>query len=129
MSSPCVDPGGRSGLSGHLIMGFFEVKKVYPNAGAAVQDVLFDGMTIVSGGFGLCGIPERLIAAIEAAGVKGLTCVSNNAGIDGEGLGKLLRTRPNWKMIASYVGENKERTEERRVGKEWGSTCKSGWSS
>src|SRR3546814_2139495 len=66
MSSPCVDPGGRSGLSGHLIMGFFEVKKVYPNAGAAVQDVLFDGMTIVSGGFGLCGIPERLIAAIEA---------------------------------------------------------------
>src|SRR3546814_567117 len=65
-------------------------------------------MPIVSGGFGLCGIPERLIAAIEAAGVKGLTCVSNNAGIDGEGLGKLLRTRQIRKMIASYVGENKE---------------------
>jgi len=65
-------------------------------------------MTICAGGFGLCGIPERLIDAIEASGVKGLTVVSNNAGIDGEGLGKLLRSRQIAKMISSYVGENKE---------------------
>jgi 3-oxoacid CoA-transferase subunit A len=84
------------------------VNKIYPNAGAALDGLLFDGMTICAGGFGLCGIPERLIDAIQAAGVKGLTVASNNAGIDNEGLGKLLRTRQIAKMIASYVGENKE---------------------
>ena len=84
------------------------MKKLYHDAGAALDGLLFDGMTICSGGFGLCGIPERLIDAIRASGVKGLTIVSNNAGIDNEGLGKLLRTRQIGKMIASYVGENKE---------------------
>ena len=84
------------------------MKKVYPDAGAALDGLLFDGMTICAGGFGLCGIPERLIDAIRDSGVKGLTVVSNNAGIDNEGLGKLLRTRQIAKMISSYVGENKE---------------------
>ena len=74
----------------------------------ALDGVLFDGMTICAGGFGLCGIPERLIDAIRDAGTKDLTIASNNAGIDGEGLGKLLRTRQVKKMISSYVGENKE---------------------
>ena len=83
-------------------------KKLYPNAVAALDGVLFDGMTICSGGFGLCGIPERLIDAILDAGTTGITAVSNNAGIDGEGLGKLLRERRIAKMVASYVGENKE---------------------
>jgi 3-oxoacid CoA-transferase subunit A len=83
-------------------------KKIYSDAASALEGLLFDGMTICAGGFGLCGIPERLIDAVEASGVKGLTCVSNNAGIDGIGLGKLLRTRQIAKMIASYVGENKE---------------------
>ena len=82
--------------------------KIYPSAEAALEGLLFDGMTICSGGFGLCGIPERLIDAIQATGVKNLTVASNNAGIDGEGLGKLLRTRQIGKMISSYVGENKE---------------------
>jgi 3-oxoacid CoA-transferase subunit A len=81
---------------------------IYPSAEAALEGLLFDGMTICSGGFGLCGVPERLIDAIQASGVKGLTVASNNAGIDGEGLGKLLRTRQIRKMISSYVGENKE---------------------
>jgi 3-oxoacid CoA-transferase subunit A len=84
------------------------MKKLYPDAEAALDGVLFDGMTICAGGFGLCGIPERLIDAIQASGVKELTIASNNAGIDGEGLGKLLRTRQVKKMISSYVGENKE---------------------
>lgn len=84
------------------------MKKLYPNAQAALEGVLHDGMLIASGGFGLCGIPERLIDAIVDSGVKGLTVASNNAGIDGEGLGKLLRTRQISKMISSYVGENKE---------------------
>ena len=75
--------------------------KIYSDAASALDGLLFDGMTICAGGFGLCGIPERLIDAIAAAGVKGLTCVSNNAGIDGEGLGKLLRTRQIAKMISS----------------------------
>ena len=75
---------------------------------AALEGLLHDGMTICAGGFGLCGIPERLIDAIQASGVKGLTIASNNAGIDNEGLGKLLRTRQVRKMISSYVGENKE---------------------
>ena len=82
--------------------------KIYPDAAAALDGLLFDGMTIAAGGFGLCGIPERLIDAIVASGVKDLTIASNNAGIDGEGLGKLLRTRQVKKMISSYVGENKE---------------------
>ena len=84
------------------------MKKLYPDAAAALEGVLFDGMTICAGGFGLCGIPERLIDAIRDAGTKDLTIASNNAGIDGEGLGKLLRTRQVKKMISSYVGENKE---------------------
>jgi 3-oxoacid CoA-transferase subunit A len=84
------------------------MKKVYPNAAAALDGLLFDGMMICAGGFGLCGIPERLIDAIQASGVKDLTIASNNAGIDGEGLGKLLRSRQVKKMISSYVGENKE---------------------
>ena len=83
-------------------------RKIYPDAAAALDGVLFDGMTIAAGGFGLSGIPERLIDAIVASGVKDLTIASNNAGIDGEGLGKLLRTRQVKKMISSYVGENKE---------------------
>ena len=83
-------------------------QKIYPDAAAALDGLLFDGMTIAAGGFGLCGIPERLIDAIVASGVKDLTIASNNAGIDGEGLGKLLRTRQVKKMISSYVGENKE---------------------
>ncbi len=82
--------------------------KIYPDAAAALEGVLFDGMMIASGGFGLCGVPERLIDAIQAAGTKDLTFASNNAGIDGQGIGKLLRTRQVKKMIASYVGENKE---------------------
>ena len=83
-------------------------QKIYPNAEAALEGLLFDGMTIAAGGFGLCGIPERLIDAIVASGVKDLTIASNNAGIDNEGLGKLLRTRQVGTMISSYVGENKE---------------------
>jgi len=83
------------------------MKKIYPDAAAALDGLLFDGMTICAGGFGLCGIPERLIDAIQAAGVKDLTIASNNAGIDNEGLGKLLRSRQVKKMISSYVGENK----------------------
>ena len=84
------------------------LSKIYSSAAAALDGLLFDGMTICSGGFGLCGIPERLIDAIEAAGTKDLTIASNNAGIDGVGLGKLLRSRQVKKMISSYVGENKE---------------------
>ena len=84
------------------------MQKIYASAEAALEGLLFDGMTIAAGGFGLCGIPERLIDAIQASGVKDLTVASNNAGIDNEGLGKLLRTRQVKKMISSYVGENKE---------------------
>ncbi|MEN2748074.1 CoA transferase subunit A [Sphingomonas sp. T9W2] len=84
------------------------MNKLYPNAEAALQGLLHDGMTICAGGFGLCGIPERLIDAIQASGVQKLTIASNNAGIDGQGLGKLLRSRQVAKMISSYVGENKE---------------------
>jgi 3-oxoacid CoA-transferase subunit A len=82
--------------------------KVYPNARAALEGVLRDGITIMSGGFGLCGIPENLIQALCDSGVRGLTVVSNNAGIDQFGLGKLLKTRQISRMISSYVGENKE---------------------
>ena len=84
------------------------MKKLYSNAAAALDGLLFDGMTICAGGFGLCGIPERLIDAIRDAGTRELTIASNNAGVDGEGLGKLLRSRQVKKMISSYVGENKE---------------------
>ncbi len=84
------------------------MKKLYADAASALDGVLKDNMLIAAGGFGLCGIPERLIDAIVASGVSGLTVASNNAGIDGEGLGKLLRTRQIKKMISSYVGENKE---------------------
>ena len=83
------------------------MNKLYPDAAAALGGLLHDGMTIMSGGFGLCGIPEQLIAAIREAGVTGLTVISNNAGIDGAGLGLLLETRQIRKMISSYVGENK----------------------
>ena len=84
------------------------MNKVYPSAAAALADVVKDGQTIAVGGFGLCGIPEALIAALRDTGVKDLTCVSNNAGVDGFGLGLLLTTRQIRKMISSYVGENKE---------------------
>lgn len=84
------------------------MKKIFPDAASALSDVLRDDMLIAAGGFGLCGVPERLIDAIIASGAKGLAVASNNAGIDGEGLGKLLRTRQIRKMISSYVGENKE---------------------
>ena len=82
--------------------------KLYPDAGSALADVLRDDMMIAAGGFGLCGLPERLLDAIRDSGVKNLTFASNNAGIDNEGIGKLLRTRQVRKMISSYVGENKE---------------------
>jgi len=81
--------------------------KVYPDASAALAGLLKNGMTIMSGGFGLCGVPEALIAAIRASGVNGLTVISNNAGIDGAGLGVLLESRQIRKMVSSYVGENK----------------------
>jgi len=83
------------------------MKKVYPDATAALAGLLKDDMTIMAGGFGLCGIPETLIEAIKLSGVKGLTVISNNAGVDGIGLGVLLETRQIRKMISSYVGENK----------------------
>lgn len=84
------------------------MQKLYPDAAAALEGVLRDGMLVASGGFGLCGIPENLLDAIQASGVKNLTFASNNAGIDNEGIGKLLRTKQVAKMISSYVGENKE---------------------
>ena len=84
------------------------MNKLYPDANAALDGLLKDGLLIACGGFGLCGIPERLLGAVQASGVKDLTFASNNAGIDNEGIGKLLRTRQVKKMIASYVGENKE---------------------
>ncbi|MBB5734608.1 3-oxoacid CoA-transferase subunit A [Xanthomonas arboricola] len=90
--------GGRGAASG----------KRYADAGAALDGVLADGQTLAVGGFGLCGIPEALIAAVRESGVGGLTVISNNAGVDGFGLGQLLATRQIRKMISSYVGENKE---------------------
>ncbi len=83
------------------------MKKVYPDAASALADVLKDGMTMMCGGFGLCGIPKVLIDAVRDTGVKDLTVISNNAGIDGAGLGLLLESRQIRKMISSYVGENK----------------------
>ncbi|WP_332856453.1 CoA transferase subunit A [Duganella sp. S19_KUP01_CR8] len=84
------------------------MNKIYPDAAAALAGVVQDGQTIAVGGFGLCGIPEALIGALRDSGVTGLTAISNNAGVDGFGLGQLLETRQIKKMIASYVGENKE---------------------
>jgi 3-oxoacid CoA-transferase subunit A len=84
------------------------MNKVYASAAEALAGVVRDGQTFAVGGFGLCGIPEALIAALRDSGVKGLTCISNNAGVDGFGLGQLLATRQIRKMVASYVGENKE---------------------
>ena len=84
------------------------MKKVFPSAKAALADVVKDGQTIAVGGFGLVGVPEMLIIALRDSGVQKLTCVSNNAGVDGGGLGLLLQTRQITKMISSYVGENKE---------------------
>ncbi|CAB3794423.1 CoA transferase subunit A [Pararobbsia alpina] len=84
------------------------MNKVYPSAAKALEDVVKDGQVFAVGGFGLCGIPEALIAALRDTGVKNITCISNNAGVDGFGLGLLLETRQIKKMISSYVGENKE---------------------
>ena len=92
------------------------MKKVYPDATAALAGLLKDGMTIMAGGFGLCGIPETLIQAVRESGVRNLTVVSNNAGIDGVGLGLLLETRQVKKMISSYVGENKMFAEQYLAG-------------
>ena len=84
------------------------MRKIYADVTSALEGLTFDGMTVMSGGFGLCGIPENLIAGLKASGVKGLTVISNNAGVDGFGLGQLLETKQIAKMISSYVGENKE---------------------
>ncbi|PHZ86039.1 CoA transferase subunit A [Paremcibacter congregatus] len=84
------------------------MKKTYTDAASALEGVLKDGMTIMAGGFGLCGIPENLITALRDSGVKDITAISNNAGVDDFGLGLLLQTRQIKKMISSYVGENKE---------------------
>ena len=84
------------------------MKKIFPDAKSALEGVTFDGMTVMSGGFGLCGIAENLIAALRDSGTRDLTVISNNAGVDGFGLGLLLETRQIKKMISSYVGENKE---------------------
>ena len=84
------------------------MKKPYPDAASALEGVIFDGMTIMAGGFGLCGIPENLIIALRDSGTQGITAISNNAGVDDFGLGLLLQTRQIKKMVSSYVGENKE---------------------
>ncbi|MBK3756355.1 CoA transferase subunit A [Stutzerimonas frequens] len=84
------------------------MNKIYPSAAHALEGLVEDGMTIAVGGFGLCGIPEQLIAALRDSGKKDLTAISNNAGVDGFGLGLLLETRQISKMVSSYVGENKE---------------------
>src|SRR5450432_3102645 len=98
----------RRWLRGEASMSKKQSSKVYPDAKSALRDVLKDGMTVMSGGFGACGVPENLIAAVHDLGVRGLTVVSNNAGLDGFGLGVLLKTHQIAKMISSYVGENKE---------------------
>ncbi len=97
-------------MSAYKPKGFREVdmNKLYSNATLALQDVVKNGQTIAVGGFGLCGIPEALIEALKQTGVNQLTCISNNAGVDDFGLGKLLQTKQIKKMISSYVGENKE---------------------
>jgi 3-oxoacid CoA-transferase subunit A len=90
------------------MLGNMAMNKIYPDAAAALDGLLRNDLLIACGGFGLCGIPERLLDAVRDSGVTGLTFASNNAGIDNEGIGKLLRTRQVKKMISSYVGENKE---------------------
>ncbi|NKI58930.1 CoA transferase subunit A [Labrenzia sp. PO1] len=82
------------------------MNKIYPDAKAALEGLTFDGMTVMAGGFGLCGIPENLIVALRDSGVKDITAISNNAGVDDFGLGLLLQTRQIKKMVSSYVGEN-----------------------
>src|SRR5688500_12709565 len=99
--------GSMSGKTCRCAPGGEGMRKVYPDAGAALAGLLRDGMTVMAGGFGLCGIPETLIEAVRDSGVKDLTIISNNAGIDNVGLGILLETRQIKKMISSYVGENK----------------------
>src|SRR4029077_13671030 len=94
--------------AGIILSAMNSNSKVYPDAAAALRGLVKDDMTIMCGGFGVCGIPEKLITALRDSGVRGLTVVSNNAGIDGGGLGLLLETRQIPKMISSYVGENKE---------------------
>ena len=84
------------------------MRKIYADAASALEGLTFDGMTVMSGGFGLCGIPEKLIAALRDSGTRDLTVISNNAGVDGFGLGQLLETKQIAKMVSSYVGENKE---------------------
>lgn len=84
------------------------MNKVYPDAASALEGLVFDGMTVMSGGFGLCGIPEHLIIALRETGIKDLTVISNNCGVDDFGMGLLLQTRQIKKMISSYVGENAE---------------------
>ncbi len=84
------------------------MRKIYADVTSALEGLTFDGMTVMSGGFGLCGIPENLIAGLKASGVRGLTVISNNAGVDGFGLGQLLESRQIDKMISSYVGDNKD---------------------
>src|SRR6476469_4606985 len=84
------------------------MNKVYPDPKSALDGLLFDGMTIMSGGFGLCGIPENLIAAVRDSGVQNITVISNNCGVDDFGMGLLLQTRQIKKMVSSYVGENAE---------------------
>ena len=91
-----------------LTMEKTKMSKVYNNAAAALKGITFDGMTIMAGGFGLCGIPENLITALRDSGTQGITAISNNAGVDDFGLGLLLQTRQIKKMVSSYVGENKE---------------------
>ncbi|MGO1119358.1 CoA transferase subunit A [Rhodovibrionaceae bacterium A322] len=90
--------------------------KIYPNADAAMEGLLSDNMTLMSGGFGLCGIPDELIGAIQRSGVTGLRVISNNAGVDGIGLGRLLETRQIQTMVSSYVGENKRFAEQYLAG-------------
>src|SRR6266478_5007533 len=103
-----IDSGGAPALSpGLTAQERLMANKVYRDAEAALAGLLHDGMMIMAGGFGLCGIPEKLILALRDSGATGLTVVSNNAGIDGAGLGLLLETRQIAKMISSYVGENR----------------------
>src|SRR5690606_36361920 len=92
------------------------MSKIYADVSSALEGLTFDGMTVMSGGFGLCGIPENLIAGLKASGVKGLTVISNNAGVDGFGLGQLLETRQISKMISSYVGGPQELGGRYRAG-------------
>jgi 3-oxoacid CoA-transferase subunit A len=91
-------------------------RKVYPDAVEALRGILTDGMTLMCGGFGVCGVPDRLIAALYDSGVRNLTVISNNAGTDGAGLGMLLKSRQIRKMVSSYVGDNKEFERQYLVG-------------